>query len=141
MPLNACHGLKGSDSPVVASCTHPTTSRRTFASQASSPPSRCKVWPHADINEALLLNHHGGRLSTRGAANILTDIANDAGLQDDFSTHVLRHTFGTNLVRGGHDLVLVAELMGHTRLETTRGYALPTTTDRENAINTLPTDR
>ena len=98
-------------------------------------------WPHADTTQALLLNHHGVRLGVRGAANVLTDIAADAGLQDDFSTHVLRHTFGTNLVRGGHDLVLVAELMGHTRLETTRGYALPTTADRENAINTLPTDR
>jgi len=98
-------------------------------------------WPHTETTEALLLNHHGGRLGTRGAATILADIAADAGLHDDFTTHVLRHTFGTNLVRGGHDLVLVAELMGHTRLETTRGYARPTTADRENAINTLPTDR
>ncbi|WP_080644572.1 tyrosine-type recombinase/integrase [Salinispora arenicola] len=33
--------------------------------------------------------------------------------------HALRHTFGIRLVREGHDLVLVAELMGHARLETT----------------------
>jgi site-specific recombinase XerD len=44
-------------------------------------------------------------------------------------------------LRGGHDLVLVAELMGHRRLETTRGYALPSAADRERAINSLPTDR
>ncbi len=54
---------------------------------------------------------------------------------------MIRHTFGTRLVRDGHDLVLVAELMGHARVETTRGYALPTADqDRQRAINTLPTD-
>jgi site-specific recombinase XerD len=41
------------------------------------------------------------------------------------SAHVLRHTCVTNLVRGGNDLVLVAELAGHRRLETTRRYSLP----------------
>jgi len=53
-------------------------------------------------------------------------IAADVGIPDDFSPHALRHCFGTTLVRDGHDLVLVAELMGHARLETTRAYALPT---------------
>jgi integrase len=37
----------------------------------------------------------------------------------------LRHTFVTGLVRAGNDLVLVAELAGHRRLETTRRYSLP----------------
>ena len=41
----------------------------------------------------------------------------------------------------GHDLVLVAELMGHRRLETTRGYTRPGSADRERAIASLPTDR
>jgi len=72
----------------------------------------------------------------------LREGAEDAGIdEDDFTSHVLRHTFGTRLVRGGHDLVLVAELMGHRRLETTRGYSLPSAADRERAINSLPTDR
>lgn len=42
---------------------------------------------------------------------------------------------------GSHDLVLVAELMGHARVETTRGYSLPTDADRQSAIDSLPTDR
>lgn len=89
---------------------------------------------------ALLLNYRGERLSTRGAHNILTTIAEQAGI-DDFTAHVLRHTFGTRLVRDGHDLMLVAELMGHARVETTRGYSLPTDIDRQTAIDSLPTDR
>lgn len=38
--------------------------------------------------------------------------------------HVLRHTCVTNLVRCGTDIVVVAELAGHRRLETTRRYSL-----------------
>ena len=48
-------------------------------------------------------------------------IAAEARLDPGFSGHVLRHTSGTRLIRNGYDLVLVAELMGHARTETTRG--------------------
>ena len=98
-------------------------------------------WPGATASPALLLNRRGGRLSAKGATDILAAIAADAGIPDDFSPHVLRHCFGTTLVREGHDLVLVAELMGHARLETTRAYPLPTVADRQRAIDSLPTDR
>jgi len=54
---------------------------------------------------------------------------------------VLRHTFGTRLIRDGYDLVLVAELMGHARAETTCGYSLPTADDAKAAINSLPANR
>jgi site-specific recombinase XerD len=98
-------------------------------------------WPGATTSTALLLNRRGGRLTSKGATDILAAIAGDAGIPDDFSPHVLRHCFGTTLVRDGNDLVIVAELMGHARLETTRGYALPTAADRQRAINSLPIDR
>ncbi|MGH3538033.1 MAG: tyrosine-type recombinase/integrase [Pseudonocardiaceae bacterium] len=51
-----------------------------------------------------------------------------------------RHPFGTRLVRQGHDLVVVAELLGHARLDQTRRYSLPTQADRQRAINSLLTD-
>ncbi len=97
------------------------------------------AWSTATTEPALLLNRRAGRLSAKGADDILGQIAETAGI-DDFTTHVLRHTFGTNLVRGGTDLVLVAELMGHARLESIRRYTRPTAADRANAIDSLPTD-
>lgn len=63
-------------------------------------------WPGAD-NPALLLNRRGQRLSTRGASDILTAIGEHAGPSDEFTSHVLRHTFGTTLIRSRHDVVLV----------------------------------
>jgi integrase/recombinase XerD len=50
---------------------------------------------------------------------------------------VLRHTCITKLVRGGSDVVLVAELAGHRRLETTRRYSLPSDADRQLAMDGL----
>jgi site-specific recombinase XerD len=102
-------------------------------------------WPGASTSAALLLNQRGGRLSDRSVRTIIGRFGELAGLDDDppdpFGPHVLRHTFGTQLVRAGVDLVTVAELMGHSRLETTRLYTLPTRADRERALEALLTDR
>ena len=68
-------------------------------------------------------------------------LAEAASQEDETTAHVLRHTFGTTLVRGGADLVLVAELMGHARLETTRAYTRPTADDRAKSLDLLPVDR
>jgi site-specific recombinase XerD len=54
--------------------------------------------------------------------------------------NVLRHTCVTNLVRSGNDLVLVAELAGHRRLETTLRYSLPSQADRQAAMDALEID-
>lgn len=95
-------------------------------------------WPGAE-GKAFFLNRRGGRLSGRSLAQVVTAIGGEAGIEG-LSTHVLRHTFGTNLVRQGFDVVLVAELMGHRRLDTTRRYALPSTADRQRAVDSLPVD-
>ena len=95
-------------------------------------------WAGAE-GPALLLNRRGGRLSARSVAEVVATLGEQAGI-DALSTHVLRHSFGTNLVRQGTDVVLVAELMGHRRLDTTRRYALPSAADRQRAVDALPVD-
>ena len=56
------------------------------------------------------------------------------------SAHTLRHTCLTRLVRAGNDIVLVAELAGHARLETTRRYSVPSDADRQAAMDALTVD-
>jgi site-specific recombinase XerD len=98
-------------------------------------------WPRASDGPALFLNQRGNRLSARGAHDVITRIAERAGLDDHVTAHVLRHSFATTLVRGGTDLVIAAELLGHARLETTRVYTRPTAEDRSKAVALLPVDQ
>ncbi|MGH3829819.1 MAG: tyrosine-type recombinase/integrase [Pseudonocardiaceae bacterium] len=98
-------------------------------------------WPHTETNPALFLNTKGGRLTARAASGIIRAIARDAALGDELTAHVLRHTLATTLVRGHTDLVIVAELLGHARLETTRRYSLPSEKDKVDALNLVTTDR
>ncbi len=99
-------------------------------------------WPGAGTSPALLLNRRGTRLSVRGASDIIRAIAADANLDEEHITaHIGRHTFATTLIRGGTDLVTVADMLGHARLDTVRLYTRPTAADREQALNLLPHDR
>jgi site-specific recombinase XerD len=45
-----------------------------------------------------------------------------ANLPDDAKLYGCRHAFGTAAVLAGVDVLTLAELMGHTQLETTRWY-------------------
>jgi integrase/recombinase XerC len=91
---------------------------------------------------ALLLSARGTRITDRAARTIITAVGDSAGITDTqpFGPHVLRHTFATQLIRHGVDLVTVAELLGHARLDTVRLYTLPTDTDRAAAVDQLLTD-
>lgn len=91
-------------------------------------------WPGADTNPALFLNR-------RSASAIIADIGRTAGLDEQTTAHILRHSFATTSFRGGTDLVIVAELLGHARLETVRAYTKPTEEDKAKALNLLPVDR
>jgi integrase/recombinase XerC len=99
---------------------------------------RGKKFKDKPADNALFVNPQGRRISTASLDLIVRKIGRDCGIE--LSAHVLRHTFLTSLVRGRNDLVLVAEIAGHKRLETTRRYTLPTEADRERAIESVVVD-
>jgi site-specific recombinase XerD len=87
---------------------------------------------------SFFVSRTGSALSSRSIDLAVRRVAARARLE--LSAHVLRHTFVTGLVRAGNDLVLVAELAGHRRLETTRRYSLPSKADRQKAVSDLEID-
>jgi Phage integrase family len=96
--------------------------------------------PGLDGNPALFPGRHGkGRLTDRAARGVITGLG-EGLVDEDFGPHTLRHTFATQLVRAGVDLVVVAELLGHARPDTTRRYSLPTDADRAAALDKLLVD-
>jgi integrase/recombinase XerC len=71
---------------------------------------------------ALLINQHGGRLTTRSVGRIIKKIAVAKGLSPDVHPHTLRHAFGTHMLEEGADLRAIQEMLGHERLSTTQRY-------------------
>lgn len=74
---------------------------------------------------ALFLNARGGRLSRQSGWTILKATAHRASI-DDVSPHTLRHSFATHLLRGGADIRVVQELLGHASVTTTQIYTYVT---------------
>ncbi len=74
-------------------------------------------------------------MSSRAVDLVVRRLATEAKLE--LSAHILRHTFVTNLIRSGADVVLVAEIAGHRRLDTTRRYSLPSQADKDAAVEAV----
>jgi integrase/recombinase XerD len=84
-------------------------------------PTRAGAYGHL-----LFRNARGAPLTRQGAWLVLRAAAARAGLRDDLSPHVLRHSFATHLLDGGADVRVVQELLGHASVTTTQIYTLVT---------------
>lgn len=70
----------------------------------------------------LILNKNGDKLSDRYIRNIIDKKIRKAGINTKISPHTIRHTFATDMLEEGADLVTVKELLGHESLNTTSIY-------------------
>ena len=66
---------------------------------------------------------HGGTRMSRGGINAVHKrIRKRYGMPTAFTSHVLRHAFATDLLRGGASIQDVAEMLGHRHITTTERY-------------------
>lgn len=84
--------------------------------------ARPSLVAHGKGTAALFVNGRGSRLGRQGAWLILKEAAEAAGLSSDFSPHSMRHSFATHLLKGGADIRVVQELLGHASIATTQVY-------------------
>ncbi len=72
--------------------------------------------------DALFLSLQVSRLSVRAVENIIKKYAQAAAPLKKISPHKLRSTFGTNLYRATGDIYLVADVLGHRDVNTTKKH-------------------
>jgi integrase/recombinase XerC len=81
-----------------------------------------KEYPNAATSPALFLSDRGGRLSSRAVEDLVGKYAKLAGIEKHVTPHVLRHSTATALIRAGNGIAVVADVLGHSSLDTTRHY-------------------
>ncbi|MEG1554403.1 MAG: site-specific tyrosine recombinase [Rikenellaceae bacterium] len=70
----------------------------------------------------LFLNRRGHHLTRVMIYLIIKEQAEVAGIHKNITPHTLRHSFATHLVKGGADIRMVQDMLGHDSITTTEIY-------------------
>ncbi|WP_138493525.1 tyrosine-type recombinase/integrase [Paenibacillus pinistramenti] len=102
-----------------------------------------RLSPWRSKEEAMFISQKGKRLSIRCIQQIAAETFDrfQTGVPDSrkiaYSSHKLRHSFATMLLRRGADLRTVQELLGHSSIQTTTVYTHITNREKEEAMAKL----
>ena len=84
----------------------------------------------------IFLNRFGQRITTRGIASQLKHFAEKYGMNKEVVyPHSFRHRFAKNFLDRFNDLALLADLMGHESIETTRIYLRRTASEQQKIVD------
>lgn len=88
----------------------------------------------------LFLNRFGERITTRGIAQQLKNYAIKYGLNEKVVyPHSFRHRFAKNFLEKFNDISLLADLMGHKSIETTRIYLRRSSAEQQEIVDKVIT--
>ena len=92
------------------------------------------------ITGYLFLNKYGERITVRGISQQLKNYADKYGLdKKTIYPHSFRHLYAKNFLEKYNDIALLADLMGHESIETTRIYLRKTASEQQELIDKIVT--
>ncbi|BCB40547.1 site-specific tyrosine recombinase XerD [Bacillus cereus] len=83
-------------------------------------------------SEYLLVSSKSNHITTRAVQHIFKRYSNQIGIE--ITPHSLRHTYCKQLAQHGVDIQSIAELAGHSSIETTRVYVTPSIQELHDAL-------
>ena len=113
---------KGSKERIVPFGSHAKQALTDWLGAGGRPMLVPEQWAKRDFADAVFLGSRGTRLSRQAAWGIVGKYARIAGIGDEISPHVLRHSCATHMLIHGADLRIVQELLGHASVSTTQVY-------------------
>lgn len=88
----------------------------------------------------IFLNRFGERITTRGISQQLKNYASKYGIDSKVVyPHSFRHRFAKNFLEKYNDIALLADLMGHESIETTRIYLRKTASEQQAIVDKVVT--
>jgi integrase/recombinase XerD len=123
---------KGSKERVVPFGRTAESHLRTYLSVGGRDVLVPDYWAKQGDRDAVFLTNKGRRLNRQKAWIIVRDAGVNAGLAQELSPHVLRHSCATHMLEYGADLRIVQEMLGHATISTTQIY---TKVSQERLIN------
>lgn len=101
------------------------------------------VWITQDLNIEtgyIFMNRFGERITSRGISQQLKNYAKKYGIDPTVVyPHSFRHRFAKNFLEKYNDIALLADLMGHESIETTRIYLRKTASEQQAIVDKVVT--
>lgn len=98
------------------------------------------LWRENRVDGFLFLNYRGQRITARGLAQQIKTRAREFELNDRLiHPHAFRHLMARKFLEADGDIALLADLLGHSSIETTRIYLRRTATEQRSAVDAIVT--
>ncbi len=89
------------------------------------------------LNQSKVFTYQGKEIKSLFISHKFKKILLQAGLNQKYSFHTLRHTFASRLVQKGVSIYHVAKLLTHSDIRVTQIYAHLTESNLKDAVNKL----
>lgn len=84
--------------------------------------SRSQIKVKQGCEKYIFLNQRGGKLTRIAAYQAIKEISEKAAIEKSIHPHTFRHSFASELMLAGADIMVVKELMGHASVRSTEIY-------------------